>query len=285
LNPEGKFLLMTIKTDGSGLDVPLPTLVALGGGTIELRFVITGERSQTFIVVKPGKPTNDPPLVGLPQEIREIFVIDEGKNILQLTNFRRVDTTNAFVDVDQEHVYFTASADPLGTNPSGNCQMFSIDRSGDELIEIMLVDRGDLRGVGHRVAWQARHSLGQQGVAWCRRQDLVARQHADHDRVDPARIDLVALQHHGRVTEAGLGALRFGEVDPPDLPAADHRPRARMTALLRRRNARAARSSPGCPACLIARFQAAVAAAGCRRRFKKSRAATASTRLRDIFIS
>jgi hypothetical protein len=101
----------------------------------------------------------------------------------------------------------------------------------DQRIEIILVDRGDLRGVGHRVAWQAGHSLGQQSVAWCRRQDPIA------------------------------------------------------TALLRRRNAPAAGSSPGCPARSIARFQAAVVAAGCRRRFKKSRAATASTRLRDIFIS
>ena len=62
MNPEGAFLLMTIKTDGSDLEVPLPIPVALPGGTIELRFVITGDRPQAIVVVVPGKPIN--PLVG-----------------------------------------------------------------------------------------------------------------------------------------------------------------------------------------------------------------------------
>ncbi len=127
LNPEGALLQMTIRTDGSGLEVPLPIPVALPGGTIDLRFVITGDRPQAMIVIVPGEPINDPPV--LPQ-IWEIFVADEGRNILQLTNFRRSDTWSALADVDGEHVYFTASADPLGTNPSLNCQVFSIDRLG-----------------------------------------------------------------------------------------------------------------------------------------------------------
>jgi hypothetical protein len=133
LNPEGIYLQMTAKTDGSGLEVPLPIPVALPGGTIDLRFVITGDRPQAMIVIVPGKPTNDPPV--WPQ-IWEIFVVDEGKNILQLTNFRRGDTWSTLADVDGEHVYFTASADPLGSNPSGNCQMFSIDRLGNHLRQL-----------------------------------------------------------------------------------------------------------------------------------------------------
>jgi len=132
LNPEGTYLQMTIKTDGSALEVPVPIPIALPGGLIEEQFVITGDKPQASAVVVPGNPTNDPPIAGIPG-IREIFLVDEGKNILQLTNFRRQDTVSALVDVDREHVYFTASADPLGTNPSLNCQLFSIDRLGANL--------------------------------------------------------------------------------------------------------------------------------------------------------
>jgi hypothetical protein len=121
LNPEGALLPMTIKTDGSHLEVPLPIPVPLAGSTVEVRLVITGDRPQAIFVVVPGEPINDPPLTSLPKEITEIFVFDEKQNILQLTNFRRADTYFPFVDVDGEDVYFTASADPLGTNPSGNC--------------------------------------------------------------------------------------------------------------------------------------------------------------------
>ncbi len=50
LNPEGIYLLMKIGVDGSGFDVPLPIPVPLPGSTIELRFVITGERPQVVTV-------------------------------------------------------------------------------------------------------------------------------------------------------------------------------------------------------------------------------------------
>ena len=70
------------------------------------------------------------------QEIWEVFVVDEEKTALQLTNFRRVDTQAGTVDVDGEHVYFFASADPLGANRSENCQIFSIDRLGGNLRQL-----------------------------------------------------------------------------------------------------------------------------------------------------
>ena len=136
LNPEGIYLLMTAKTDGSGLEVPLPITVPLPGSQIELRFVITGDKPQAINAVLPGEPTNNPPLGGFPQQIVEVFVIDEAKNALQLTNFRRVDTFGGGVDLDRQHVYFIASADPLGTNPSENCQLFSIDLLGSDLRQL-----------------------------------------------------------------------------------------------------------------------------------------------------
>jgi hypothetical protein len=107
LNPEGAFLLMTIKTDGSDLEVPLPIPIALPGSQIELRFIITGDRPQGLNVVMPGEPSNPEVSPGLPG-IREVFVIDEDRNALQLTNFRRKDTFTEVVDVDGEHLYFGA---------------------------------------------------------------------------------------------------------------------------------------------------------------------------------
>jgi len=135
LNPDGAFIPMTIKTDGADLEVPLPVPIALPGGTIEPRFVITGDKPQGLLFIVPGEPTNNPPLPG-PQDIIEVFVIDQGENILQLTNFRRIDTSYSLVDVDLEHIYFRVSADPLGTNPSENCQIFSIDRTGADLRQL-----------------------------------------------------------------------------------------------------------------------------------------------------
>jgi hypothetical protein len=147
LNPEGTFLQMTIKTDSSHrLEVPLPIPIALPGGQIELRFVITGDRPQATSVLVPGTPST--PVPGFPPEIWEIFAIDQGKNILQLTNFRRSDTRGGLVDVDREHVYFHASADPLGTNPSENCQLFSIDRTGANLRQLTNFRESEHSSVG-----------------------------------------------------------------------------------------------------------------------------------------
>ena len=53
-----------------------------------------------------------------------------------MTNFGRSETGGALVDVDREHVYFEASANPLGTNRSENCQLFSIDRLGSDLRQL-----------------------------------------------------------------------------------------------------------------------------------------------------
>ena len=61
---------------------------------------------------------------------------DQDTDLLQLTNFRRIDTRDGGVDVDSQHVYFSASADPRGTNSSENCQIFSIDRLGTDLRQL-----------------------------------------------------------------------------------------------------------------------------------------------------
>jgi hypothetical protein len=115
LNPRGVYILMTTRADGSGFDVPLPIPVPLPGGTIELRFVITGERPQAISVIVPGTPTGG--VSGYRQEISEVFVIDEGKNILQLTSFRRNDTWYALADVGPAAGVLQRLRRPAGHQP------------------------------------------------------------------------------------------------------------------------------------------------------------------------
>ena len=67
--------------------------------------------------------------------IAEVFLLD-GQNVLQLTNFRRADTSFAELTPDGQRAIFAASADPFGRNPSGSCQIFSIDTLGTGLRQI-----------------------------------------------------------------------------------------------------------------------------------------------------
>jgi hypothetical protein len=130
LHPGGAFF--TVNTDGTGLKA-LPIAVALPGGQIVPRFGITGGRSGVLTLDLPGTPVNS--VFTFPPRISEVFLLD-GKNLLQLTNFRRVDTGRGFLSADGRRVFFTASADPLGANPSENCQLFSIDRVGAHLRQV-----------------------------------------------------------------------------------------------------------------------------------------------------
>lgn len=89
----------------------------------------------------PGVPVNEvPPPQG--QGVREIFVFDAGSS-LQLTSFQRHDTAAAFVGADGQTVFYQASADPLGNNPSQNCQIFSVDRLGGAPRQLTHFSQGD----------------------------------------------------------------------------------------------------------------------------------------------
>src|SRR5262249_44087985 len=80
-----------------------------------------------------------------------IFVIDGSNNVLQLTNFRRAETVNPTLTADGQRIIFAASADhpSLHTNPTEDCQIFSIDRTG-----------GDLRQLTHFHAGEGPRSMG-----------------------------------------------------------------------------------------------------------------------------
>jgi hypothetical protein len=78
---------------------------------------------------------------GYASPITELFVL-EGRNLLQLTNYGRWDTGGEFLSTDGQRVFFHSSADPLRTNPTGNCQLFSIDTLGGHLRQVTRFTQG-----------------------------------------------------------------------------------------------------------------------------------------------
>jgi hypothetical protein len=122
LNPNGYFTGFVINTDGTGLRI-LATPVPSAGGRVDPRFVVA------------GGGTNLINLESSDGTYQELFLID-GKRLLQLTNFRRPDTSRVFLTPDGRRAFLRASADPLGTNPSGTCQLFSIDTLGAHLRQV-----------------------------------------------------------------------------------------------------------------------------------------------------
>src|SRR5262249_7779318 len=84
------------------------------------------------------------PPEGLPSifPITELFVQYGEKQLVQLTNYRRADTFSAFLTRDRERAVFLASADPVGMNPDGSCQLFSVDVHGGVPRQITHLDPG-----------------------------------------------------------------------------------------------------------------------------------------------
>jgi hypothetical protein len=133
-NPTHDFAAFTVRIDGSGLkrkpdDTPL--LGAPGGQVLPV-FGVTQLATDLFTLSVPGTPLNR---TAQADPIAEVFVQDR-KNILQLTHLQRVDTGPAFLSVGPERAFFIASADPLGTNPSNTCQLFSMNTLGTGLRQV-----------------------------------------------------------------------------------------------------------------------------------------------------
>jgi len=143
LNAEGAPREFTVKTDGTGLTI-LPAPVARSGSQVVQTFSITipvGNAEVTTLLLR-GTPVNpnpcNPPFYNT--ILPDVFVLSPD-HILQLTNFHRIDTNDAQgtplpLTTDGQHVFFIASPDPLGTNPSENCQVFSIDTLGADLRQL-----------------------------------------------------------------------------------------------------------------------------------------------------
>lgn len=142
---------MMVNTDGSGL-AQLPSTVPVAGSRIIPRFGVTGNGTQVVLVGLAGKPVN--PLFPL-LSIQELFLLDGG-HVLQLTSFQRTDT--GLGALSGGRVFLFASADPLGTNPTGNCQVFSMDTFGGDLHQLTrFTDRrpsaGCIAGVPRSACW------------------------------------------------------------------------------------------------------------------------------------
>jgi hypothetical protein len=142
-NPDGLhpgFAFFTVGTDGSRLrSVPLP--VAFPGSHVVARFAISGTRRATLLSeTVAGTPKNAVP--GIPAEVHEVFLL-EGPRLIQLTSFERVDTAPELLGVSGRRAFFRASADPLGTNPTENCQLFSIDTLGRHLRQLTHFSEGE----------------------------------------------------------------------------------------------------------------------------------------------
>jgi len=127
--------VFTVRTDGSRFEeVPV---VALPGGGIVPVFTVEGSGSRAAVTVVFHEPArNHFFMLFIDPFIEELFLL-QGKTVLQLTNFGRSDTTRAQGGVVAgQRVFFHASANPFGTNPGENCQVFSINTDGGDLRQL-----------------------------------------------------------------------------------------------------------------------------------------------------
>jgi hypothetical protein len=120
-----------VNIDGTGLRA-IPTPVVLPRSRVVPSFEIATGVGNVVNLPLPDIAVN--PLSFAPFAW-EVFLLD-GKKLLQLTSLGRRDTRGEVLSVDRSRVFLRASADPLGTNPSENCQLFSVDKLGGDLRQI-----------------------------------------------------------------------------------------------------------------------------------------------------
>jgi hypothetical protein len=134
-SPSGNFVEFVMNRDGSDLrSVPPP--VAVRGGRLVPTFEVTGggAHRRADLLSVPGTAVN-PAAAASGYSISEVFFID-GRSVLQLTNFGRVDTGTPSLTPDGRYVIFSASADPFRSNPTVTCQLFSVDPLGSDLRQL-----------------------------------------------------------------------------------------------------------------------------------------------------
>jgi hypothetical protein len=121
----------TVKTAGSD-PMPLASVVAVEGATVVPQFGIAGGGTNVWPLRLPGEPR----LRYAPSDgLVELFLIDRRQR-LQLTNLGYPDTGIGGSTLGRNAAFFTASADPFGTNPTGMCQVFSVGRLGGGLRQL-----------------------------------------------------------------------------------------------------------------------------------------------------
>jgi hypothetical protein len=139
-NPDGLHPYLfpyRVKTDGSSF-APIPTPFAQPGATVIPDFTVVGDRTHLVGVFLPADPVNGPPPASSQEQIgrpfvQEVFVVG-GKNLLELTNFRRWDTD--WLGLAGRQAFFVTSADPFGTNPMQVPQAFVVDTLGRHMRQV-----------------------------------------------------------------------------------------------------------------------------------------------------
>ena len=165
LGPPDRLTALSVDT----LDLHLsdvPTVALPGGTLIPILHIIGGEWQASGATIE-GEAVN--PVPPNWSSVAEVFVTD-GTNVLQLTDFRRVDTTlQPYFSPRDQRVYFTASADPLGRNPSHDCQIFSVEPLTRDLRQVTSFHEGGDRTAACRGGKQGDGCsfglVGQNGVA------------------------------------------------------------------------------------------------------------------------
>ena len=135
--PDRQYTILAVDTvDLSVSDV---ATAASGDGTLIPLFQIIGAQWFAFGFNVSGEAVN--PVKGWSRS--EVFVAD-GTNMLQLTNFGRTDTAiwTPYFSPREQRVYFTASADPLGTNSKHDCQIFSMDPLSRDMRQMTFFHEG-----------------------------------------------------------------------------------------------------------------------------------------------
>lgn len=142
--------VFTIKTSGNDLcEVFSPPIPSEAPQLIET-YVIAGDQPDVtalFLTGAPERPITCPSSLAVFPDLlselaknsrAEVFYSD-GVNLLQLTNFRRQLTggvSGTVLSEDGATVFFNTAANPFGTNPSENCQLFSISVTGSDLRQL-----------------------------------------------------------------------------------------------------------------------------------------------------
>jgi hypothetical protein len=126
--PEGE-AFYTVKMGQNDEPVRSPPPAAIPGASIVPEPFIGPPGTRVLLVSMQGTA----PPYNLP--ILELFV-EHGDDLLQLTNFGSADTLGGRLDRDEQRVLFVALADPLGTNPCGNPEFFSIDTLAGDLRQL-----------------------------------------------------------------------------------------------------------------------------------------------------
>ena len=143
LNPGGGVANLIVSRSGGGplrrLDVP----TAAGLEVLPVPGLSGLPELGAAVFVLPSTPVNAfPPRAPAFPGFPEVFTA-RGGEFLRLTDYHRVDTLDPLPSADGKEVFFVASADPAGSNPTHNCQVFSAPIGGGIARQITAFAEGD----------------------------------------------------------------------------------------------------------------------------------------------